>query len=81
MVVGLSARYVIVERQCDVCLRRSKPTDSSAISLTPILAFAPFEKRDIDFVAPINSSNRHGQYQYILVATDYVTQWVETEAT
>ena len=75
MVVGLFARDVIAERQCDVCLKRSKPPDSSAISLTltPILAFAPFEKWYINFVAPINSPNCHGQYQYILVAMDYVT--------
>ena len=30
---------------------------------------------------PINPSSRHGRYQYILVAIDYVTKWIEAEAT
>jgi transposase InsO family protein len=68
-------------RQCDVCQRIGKPTDSSAMPLTPILALAPFEKWGIDFVGPINPPSRHGRHRYILVATDYATKWAEAEAT
>ena len=68
-------------RQCDMCQRIGKPTASSAMPLTPILALAPFEKWGIDFVGPINPPSRHGRYRYILVATDYVTKWAEAEAT
>ena len=68
-------------RQCDMCQRIGKPTFSSAMPLTPILALAPFEKWGIDFVGPINPSNRHGRHRYILIATDYATKWAEAEAT
>lgn len=46
-------------RQYDVCERIRKPTDSSTMPFTPILAFAPFKKWGIDFVAPINLSSFH----------------------
>lgn len=51
------------------------------MSLTPILALAPFEKWGIDFVGPINPSSSHRRYQDFLVATNYVTKWAKTEAT
>ena len=49
-------------RQCDVCQKIGKPTDSSAMPLTPILALAPFEKWGIDFVGSINVPSRHRRY-------------------
>ena len=49
--------------------------------LVPILAQAPFEKWDIDFVGPIAPTSRYGQKHYIVVATDYVTKWAEAVAT
>lgn len=55
-------------RQCDMCQRIGRPTDSSAMPLTPILALASFEKWGIDFVGPINPPSRHGRHRYILVA-------------
>ena len=61
-------------RQCDVCQRIGKPTNSPARSFTPILALAPFDKWAIDFVGPINPQSCHGRYQYILVPIDYVTK-------
>lgn len=33
------------------------------------------------FFGPINPLSRHGKYQYILVANDYVTKWPEAEGT
>jgi transposase InsO family protein len=49
--------------------------------LIPLLALAPFEKWGIDFVGPIAPATRHGRKRYILVATDYATEWAETAAT
>ena len=51
------------------------------MSLTPMLALAPFKKWGIDFVGPINPSSSHRRYQYFLVATNYVTKWAKIEAT
>ena len=76
----LFADYTTYTRQCDVCQRIGKPTASSAMPLTPILALAPFEKWGIDFVGPINPPSRQEKYQYILVARDYVIKWAEAKA-
>lgn len=60
-----------------MCQQIGKPTESSAMPLTPILALAPFEKQGRDFVGLINLPSHHGQHRNIVVATDYVTRWAE----
>eukprot|EP00253_Pinus_taeda_P018169 PITA_18169 len=45
--------------------------------LKPQLVIEPFERWALDFVGPINPPSN--QKTYILVATDYVTKWVEAE--
>ena len=40
-----------------------------------------FEKWGIDFFGPIDPPAYKTQAQYIIVATDYLTKWVETKAT
>jgi len=42
------------------------------------LVIEPFERWALDFIGPINPSSN--QKTYILVATEYVTKWVEAEA-
>ena len=46
--------------------------------LNPQLVIEPFEQWALNFVGPINPSSN--QKTYILVATEYVTKWVEAEA-
>eukprot|EP00253_Pinus_taeda_P016620 PITA_16620 len=46
--------------------------------LRPQLVIEPFERWALDFVEPINPPSN--QRTYILVATDYVTKWVEAES-
>jgi len=45
--------------------------------LHPQLVIKPFECWALDFIGPINPSSN--QKTYILVATEYVTKWVEAE--
>ena len=37
----------------------------------------PFDKWVVDFVGPINPPGKHTCAHYIIIATDYLTQWAE----
>ena len=49
----------------------------SELPLTSIVAVEPFDIWGIDFMGPFPKSKGK---EYILVAIDYVTKWVEAEA-
>jgi len=51
------------------------PSEADKIPLQPQLVVEPFEIWALDFVSPFNPPSN--QKVYILVATDYVTKWVE----
>eukprot|EP00253_Pinus_taeda_P021920 PITA_21920 len=63
---------------CDSCQRAGKPGQAGVMLLRPQLVIEPFERWALDFVGPINPPSN--QRTYILVATDYVTKWVEAES-
>jgi len=63
---------------CDSCQRAGRPRQSDEIPLNPQLVIEPFERWALDFVGPISPPSN--QKTYILVATEYVTKWVEAEA-
>ena len=59
------------------CQRLGKIARQNEIPLNPILVVEIFDVWGIDFMSPFPIS--HG-YQYILVAIDYVSKWIEVVA-
>jgi hypothetical protein len=60
---------------CDSCQRMGKPGQVDEMPLKTKLVIEPFEIWKLDFVNPFNPMSN--QKAYILVATDYMTKWVE----
>ena len=65
-------------KSCDACQKAGR-RQLQAGPLHPIVVFAPFEKWGIDAVGPLPRT-QSGK-EFILVATDYMTKWVEAIAT
>ncbi|KAH9681943.1 hypothetical protein KPL71_027149 [Citrus sinensis] len=59
---------------CDRCQRMGSITRRNMMPLNPILVVEIFDVWGIDFMGPFPLSFGH---QYILVAVDYVSKWVE----
>lgn len=49
--------------------------------LQPMMGTRAFTKWEIDFVQPIKPPARGSHAEYIIVATDYLTKWMESKAT
>ncbi|XP_025016786.1 uncharacterized protein LOC112538932 [Tetranychus urticae] len=68
------ANYI---KTCEECQRNKKGTGNAVPPLKPIYVSAPFEKIGIDILGPLPPS---AGKEYIIVATDYFTRWVEMKA-
>jgi hypothetical protein len=63
---------------CDSCKRVGQPGQADEIFLQPQVVMEPFERWALDFIGPFNPKSN--QKAYIIVATDYMTKWVEAVA-
>ena len=64
--------------QSDKCQRFGNVQRIPTEKLTPITSLWPFVQWGIDIVGPLPQGKRH--VKFLLVAIDYFTKWVETEA-
>ena len=62
---------------CDRCQRMGNLSQRSELPLTSIMEVEPFGIWGINFMGPFPKSKGR---EYILVAINYVTKWVEDEA-
>ncbi|MCO5556627.1 hypothetical protein L7F22_010178 [Adiantum nelumboides] len=68
-------------KRCDDCQRTKNHRGKDDMPLRPMMGARAFTKWGIDFVGPIAPPAYKSHAQYIIVAIDYLTKWVEAKAT
>jgi hypothetical protein len=64
----------------DQCQRIGNMLTQNLAKLVITLLKEPFQKRGLDFIRHVKLASILSSNQYILVATNYATKWVETKA-
>ncbi|MCO5555202.1 hypothetical protein L7F22_008745 [Adiantum nelumboides] len=67
-------------KRCNDCQRTKTPRGRDDMPLRPMMGARPFAKWGIDFVGPCPPAYK-SHVQYIIVAMDYLTKWVEAKTT
>ncbi|MCO5605938.1 hypothetical protein L7F22_060124 [Adiantum nelumboides] len=67
-------------KRCDECQRTKILRGKDDMPLRPMMGARAFAKWGIDFVGPCPPAYK-SHSQYIIVATDYLTKWIEAKAT
>ncbi|XP_022007340.1 uncharacterized protein LOC110906528 [Helianthus annuus] len=72
---GMHESAVKELQQCDECQRHAPISLRAKNEMIPVTATWPFQKWGVDIVGPFPRSS--GSAQYLLIAVDYFTKWVE----
>ncbi|MCO5592752.1 hypothetical protein L7F22_046755 [Adiantum nelumboides] len=70
-----------IVKRCDDCQRTKTPKGRDDMPLRPMMGARAFAKWGIDFVGSIAPPAYKSHAQYINIATDYLSKWVEAKAT